>query len=194
MHEDNGILGKARKREKLENPARVAELKPEETLRQIGVRPGQTLCDIGAGSGLFSLAAARLGVRTVWALDTDDAILEDLRRRAAAVPNLQTVWADGGSYPLAPRCADWVLLVTVLHEIEEKSALFSEIRRLLKTGGRVCLIEFQKARTPMGPPLAHRLGAKEAAALFAGEGFSKELNLLLGENFYCQTYHISTKP
>jgi len=89
MHEDNGILGKARKREKLENPARVAELKPEETLRQIGVRPGQTLCDIGAGSGLFSLAAARLGVRTVWALDTDDAILEDLRSRAAAVPNLQ---------------------------------------------------------------------------------------------------------
>lgn len=194
MHEENGILGKVGKREKLEHPARVAELKPEETLRRIGFHEDQTLCDIGAGSGLFSLAAARLGARTVWAVDTDEAILADLQSRAAAVPCLQTVWADGGAYPLAPRCADWILLVTVLHEIEEKSALFSEIRRLLKAGGRVCLIEFQKASTPMGPPPAHRLGAEEADALFAGEGFSKERDLLLGENFYCQTYHLSAQP
>mgnify|MGYP000721131418 CR=1 FL=1 len=56
MSDHDGIIGKAGKREKLEDPVRVSELDPAGTLERIGFRAGQTLCDIGAGSGLFSLA------------------------------------------------------------------------------------------------------------------------------------------
>ena len=190
MTAQDGILDKAEKREKLEHPARVAELDPAGTLRKIGFCAGQTLCDIGAGSGLFSLAAARLGAGTVWAVDTDAAILDEMKARAAALPNLQTVPVQGCAYPLADACADWVLLVTTLHEITDRQALFAQLRRLLAPDGTVCLIEFIKARTPMGPPPAHRLGAAEAEALFAQEGFGRTADFMLGDNFYCQTYRL----
>ncbi|MFA6075127.1 MAG: hypothetical protein WCV63_02675 [Negativicutes bacterium] len=43
---------------KFENPERVAELNPQLTLRAAGFERGMTLCDIGAGTGLFTFAAA----------------------------------------------------------------------------------------------------------------------------------------
>jgi ubiquinone/menaquinone biosynthesis C-methylase UbiE len=188
MSEHDGIIGKIGKREKLENPARVAELDPAGTLKRVGFRAGQTLCDIGAGSGLFSLAAAKLGAGTVWAADTDADILAELRSRAASLPNLHTLPVNGCAYPVADGSADWALLVTTLHEIDDKPALFSELRRLLAADGAVCLIEFIKARTPMGPPPERRLGAEEAEALFVREGFRREANFVLGDDFYCQVY------
>lgn len=191
MSDRNGIICRTGKREKLENPVRLSELDPDGTLQKIGFRPGETLCDIGAGSGLFSLAAARLGASKIWAADTDEDILADLKKRAAGYPALETVPVKGCSYPMKAGSADWLLLVTVLHEIEEKRALFSEMRRILKHGGTVCLIEFRKKDTPMGPPAAYRIGAEEAEKLFRSEGFDRRQTFLMGENFYCQTYQPS---
>lgn len=188
MPEQDGIIGKIGKKEKLENPVRVAELDPVGTLEKIGFHAGETLCDIGAGSGIFSLAAAGMEAEKVWAVDTDEDILTDLKARTAKVPCLVTVPAEGCSYPLEDQSADWVLLVTVLHEIAEKQTLLSEIRRILKTDGTVCLIEFRKMKTPLGRPSENRISEEEAAALFAEAGFRREENYIMGKNFYCQTY------
>ena len=190
MSDHDGIIGKAGKREKLEDPARVAELDPAGTLERIGFRAGQTLCDIGAGSGLFSLAAAGLGAKTVWATDTDADILADLKARASSLPNLQTLPINRDAYPVPDESADWILLVTTLHEVAEKEVLLYEMRRMLAPDGTVCLIEFIKARTPMGPPPEHRLGAQDVEKLFSREGFDKVSEFQLGENFYCQTYRL----
>lgn len=192
MHMENGILPRAGKKEKLENPRRVAELAPAATLQRLGLADGDSVCDIGAGSGLFSLAAARMTKGDVWAVETDAAILQELAAAAAAqgLRNLHPLAADGCRYSLPDACADWVLLVTVLHEIPEREALLAELRRLLKSGGRLALIEFIRARTPMGPPPEHRLGAEEAAALFLRAGFIQKKEWTLGDNFYCQIYAV----
>lgn len=194
MSEENGIISRSGKRAKLENPARVAELNPAGTLRSIGFHAGQSLCDIGAGSGLFSIAAAELGASDVWAVDTDADVLADLKQRTGELSNLHVLPVKGCAYPLADASADWILLATVLHEIREnRAALFEELRRILKPGGSLCLIEFIKAPTPMGPPPVHRLGAGEAEQLLAGAGFTKSSERNLGENLYCQTYRISSR-
>ena len=190
MSDHDGIIGKAGKREKLEDPVRVSELDPAGTLERIGFRAGQTLCDIGAGSGLFSLAAAGMGAKTVWATDTDADILADLKARASSLPNLQALPIVGDAYPVPDESADWILLVTTLHEVAEKEVLLYEMRRMLAPDGTVCLIEFIKARTPMGPPSEHRLGAQDVEKLFSREGFDKVSEFQLGENFYCQTYRL----
>ena len=190
MSDHDGIIGKAGKREKLEDPVRVSELDPAGTLERIGFRAGQTLCDIGAGSGLFSLAAAGLGAKAVWATDTDVDILADLKARASSLPNLQALPIVGDAYPVPDESADWILLVTTLHEVAEKEVLLYEMRRMLAPDGTVCLIEFIKARTPMGPPSEHRLGAQDVEKLFSREGFDKVSEFQLGENFYCQTYRL----
>ncbi len=190
MDNNDAVMKKPGKREKLENPARLAELAPAATLARLGLLDGQTVCDIGAGSGIFSLAAAGITGGTVWAADTDGDILSELKSRAMAggFYNLRTLPVAGCAYPIPSESADWALLVTTLHEIAEKDLLFCELRRILRRDGRVCLIEFHKAPTPMGPPPEHRLGAAEAEAYFTAAGFVKADEFSLGENMYCQTY------
>ena len=190
MSEQNGIIAKEGKRAKLENPARVVELNPLGTLEKIGFHTGDTLVDIGAGSGLFSLAAVQIGAGMVYAAETDDAILTDLKQRAAGMNNLKTLYVNGCSYPVADHSADWIMLAAVLHEIDDRTSLFAEMRRILKNNGMICLIEFIKARTPMGPAPEHRLGAQEAEELFREQGFAKKAEFNLGDNLYCQTYFL----
>lgn len=54
---------------KLENPARLAELNPKATLKRIGLRVGDVLCDIGAGSGIFAIPAAQITCGLVYAVE-----------------------------------------------------------------------------------------------------------------------------
>lgn len=87
------VMGPTGKWEKLENPARVAELSPADTLTRAGISDGDAVCDIGAGSGLFATAAAGLTHAAVYAVDTDADILARLaeKARAEGLSNLHTL-------------------------------------------------------------------------------------------------------
>ena len=61
---------------KLENPQRRKELSPGETLRKAGFAAGMTLCDIGAGTGLFLFEAARISREAVFALEIDPELIQ----------------------------------------------------------------------------------------------------------------------
>ena len=78
------------KAKKFENPARLDELSPESTLIRAGLSEGMSLCDIGAGTGIFSVAAARISSAAVNALDISDEMLEIISRKKAEV-NLQNL-------------------------------------------------------------------------------------------------------
>src|SRR5690348_8106363 len=66
-----------------EEPAREAWQKPDRVVAALGIRPGQTVCDVGAGPGYFSFRLARaVGERgRVFAVDVEPKILEALRDR-----------------------------------------------------------------------------------------------------------------
>src|SRR5207245_9112625 len=73
-------------------------LEAEANLRALIGRPslrGLSFADIGAGSGLFSIAAARLGARSIVAFDRDEQRLQAIRRNAT--PVLRTAQTDGFS-------------------------------------------------------------------------------------------------
>ncbi len=78
-----------------------------------------------------------------------------------------------------------VLLVTVLHEIENRTAFLNEIKRVLKTDGRIMLIEFYKHETPFGPPVSHRISREEVIKAMDETGFFNSMEFALGDNFYC---------
>lgn len=172
---------------KLENPARLAELNPEDTLRRIGLKEGDVLCDIGAGSGIFTIPAAHITHGTVYAIelraDMLDVIAEKVR--SAGLGNVMPVLSDGASYAVADGAADIALAVTVLHEIADKAAFLQEVKRLLKPGGRMAVIEFHQRETPMGPPVARRLSQEDVGAVFTDAGFAAQDAFDLGDNFYC---------
>lgn len=175
---------------KFENPVRLAELSPGETLKKIGLQDGMVLCDIGAGSGVFTIPAAQLTKKTVYALDVNDGALATIREKASALglDNVKTVKVSGDRFDVPDSAADIVLMVTVLHEIESRQAFAYETARLLKTGGKAAVIEFHKRETPMGPPVWHRIDEEEVMDLFADAGFRAEDRFQLGENYYCQVF------
>lgn len=175
---------------KLENPARLEELSPAKTLQRIGLPGGAVLCDLGAGSGIFTLPAARLTQNKVYALEKSDELLGIIREKAQIEKrtNIETVRVDNGRLPMESGSVDLVLMATVLHEIEDRAALLSEVRRILKPGGRVAILEFHKRATPMGPPVDQRLAREELGPLFERIGFHRADQFDLGENFYCAVF------
>lgn len=175
------------KRMKFENPVRLEELQPAATLEKIGLRDNDILCDIGAGTGIFAIPAAKMTKNKVYALEINEDMLALMAEKARAenIGNLHLLKTEDEHLTLEDNTADIVLLVTVLHEIKNKLIFINEIKRILKRQGKVAIIEFHKRQTPMGPPEAHRLGQHEASELLESQGFKTVQDFALGDNFYC---------
>ena len=114
------------------------------------------LADIGCGNGAFAIAAAQKhpGCR-VWAFDALDSAVAECRAQGAGLPNLQVELAWAHAIPLPDSSVDRVLFRSVLHHLAEPQAVYAEICRLLKPGGRlVC-----SARVTIGTPPSGRCSA-----------------------------------
>jgi ubiquinone/menaquinone biosynthesis C-methylase UbiE len=103
-------------------------------------RPGDTVVDLGAGTGLLTLAFAER-VERVWALDSSRAMCDyvGVKARSAGLENVETVLASAVSIPLADGIADLVVSNYCLHELRhaDKRRALEEARRVLKPGGRL---------------------------------------------------------
>ena len=96
--------------------------------------------------------------------------------------NMKGILASDFKYPINDKEIDFVLLVTVFHEIDEKEVLLKEISRILKDIGRLCIIEFKKEVTPFGPPLDHRISYEDVIQSTEKMFFEMERRSL-GDNF-----------
>lgn len=158
----------------LEDPARDAWQKPDEVVRALGVAPGQTVCDIGAGPGYFSLRlAAAVGPRgRVLAVDVEPRMLEALRERMGKLGarNLTPVLALPDD-PLVPEAAcDLVLVVDTFHHFPDGVAYLRLLARALKPGGRIANIDFHKRELPVGPGLDNKIARQDFLAMAAAAG------------------------
>ena len=181
------------KLEKFEHPIRLAELDPKGTLGRIGFGQGQVLADVGAGTGIFSLPAAEMTEKISYALEISDEMLSILEGKiqSEGVTNLKPVKVTDNQFDIPDHVADLSLLVTSFHEIENPAAILQELGRILKSDGKVAVIEFHNWETPMGPPLDHRISREEVLEKFHAHGFSLQEEFILGENFYCLIFKLS---
>lgn len=173
--------------QKLENPARLEELKPINTLKRIGLKNHQTLCDIGAGSGIFTLPASKMTRNKVYALEISDDMLSVIIEKAKdeGIANIEAIKVENDLFGINNNEVDVAIMVTVLHEIENISTFLAEVKRVLKVSGKVAVIEFHKRVTPMGPMVEQRLGNKYLNKLFSEIGFISCDEFDLGQNLYC---------
>lgn len=171
---------------KFENPKRIAELDPKNTLIKVGFNESMVLCDIGAGTGIFSFSAAQISSNDIFALEISDSMIELLKIRADErnIQNLKIRKVDSTVLPLESNICDMAIMVTVLHEIEDKQFMLYEIKRVLKAVGKLLIIEFHKRNTPMGPPIDHRISEELTEEICNNSGFKTIDKLSLGENFY----------
>lgn len=171
---------------KLESPLRVSELDPENTLNKAGFRDGMTICDIGAGTGVFTFAAAASSSGDIYALDISEAMVEYLNKRRTEknALNVKVIRVTSDNLPVPESVCDMAVMSTVLHELKNKDLMLLEIKRILKNSGKLLIIDWHKRETPIGPPLRHRLSDRETEMICLGNGFLTVGSFLLGENFY----------
>lgn len=131
-------------------------------LRNVGLRSGQVVADLGCRLGHISLPAARVvgEAGAVYALDRDTDALENLSRRAArmGLANVQPVVADllEGPLPLLRRSVDAVILFDVVHGVyfpdaKQRRDLFDKVRWVLRPDGWLAIYPTHARRH--GPPL-----------------------------------------
>ena len=175
------------KMKKLENPLRLAELDPPGTFRRIGLGINDVICDIGAGTGIFTIPAAKITGNKVYAIEIDDGMLQhiDENVKLEKLTNVELIKVQNNKIGIKDEEADLAIMVTVFHEIENKKDYLQEVRRLLRQEGRLAIIEFHKRETPMGPPVSHRIGKSEVEDIMRTAGFAIVDEFDLGDNFYC---------
>lgn len=162
----------------LERSEREIEELPETALEKIGIRKGQTVADVGAGSGYFTVRLARrVGPEgKVYAVDVQPEMLAIIRKRIAK-ENLTNVEPVLGSEvdPRLPKDAlDLILMVDVYHELSQPQKMLRKMRSELKSDGRLILLEYRKEDPHIPIRLEHKMTVEEAKAELEAEGFRLE--------------------
>jgi ubiquinone/menaquinone biosynthesis C-methylase UbiE len=159
----------------LDRPERVTEEQPDRALGAIGVRPGQIVADVGAGSGYYTIRLARRVSPggTVYATDIQPEMLALLERRVRRerISNIVPVLATPDDPRLPIGSLDLILMVDVYHELSRPQQTLRRLARALRDNGRLVLIEFRKedAAVPIRPE--HKMSVADAKLELEAEGF-----------------------
>jgi predicted methyltransferase len=158
----------------LEDPKRDAYQKPHEVMQALGVKDGEVIADIGAGSGYFTIRLAHhVGAAgRVYAVDVSADMIRHLhtRVRDMALLNVSPILARPDD-PLLPQPVDRFLIVDVWHHIEDQAGYLALMKKLLKPGGQVVMIDFHKRELPVGPPAAMKIAREDLLRQMQGHGF-----------------------
>jgi ubiquinone/menaquinone biosynthesis C-methylase UbiE len=169
LHRDAAAYIKA-----LDDPKRDAYQKPHEVMEALAIREGEVVADIGAGSGYFAFRVAKhVGPRgRVYAVDVSPEMIRHLhaRVRDAGLLNVSPILAPPDD-PLVPEPVDRFLIVDVWHHVEDQAAYLERLKKLLKPGGQVVMIDFHKREMPVGPPPAMKIAREDLLKQMTAHGF-----------------------
>jgi ubiquinone/menaquinone biosynthesis C-methylase UbiE len=161
---------------------------PASNIAKLGVNDGMKVVDLGAGSGFYTIETARkVGVNgRVYAVDVQKDLLDRLRSSAAAegLRNIEAVWGNAekvGGTKLCESLADRVIASNILFQIEKLDDFVLEIKRLLKPGGKVLVVDWSE-NSPISPK--NVISAAKAQILFEKAGFKLEQSFNAGEHHY----------
>ncbi len=163
---------------------------PQKNIAELGIGDGMKVVDLGAGSGFYTIEAAKkAGARgMVYAVDVQQDVLNKVKNSAALVGlrNIEVVWGNiekiGGT-KLREGIADRIILSNTLFQIapEDRDNLALETKRLMKPGGKLLVVDWAAA-SPLSPKtLVPRMLAE---GIFQKAGFSLEKTFDAGDHHY----------
>lgn len=138
----------------LERPEREAEENTSRMVELLGLKPGDVVADIGAGTGYITRKlATRVGTNgTVYAVDIQQEMLDLLTNKLAqaGIHNVRPALGTVTDPRLPEKSVDLILMVDVYHEFDHPFEMMDAMCRALKPGGRMVFVEF-RAEDPKVP-------------------------------------------
>ena len=158
----------------LDRDQREPEEHPAQVLSALSLHRGDTVADLGAGSGYFTFRMAPLVGDTgkVLAVDVQDAMLQALKQRAAAMKarNVEVIKGTETDPHLPPNALDLVLLVDVYHELAYPREMMEKVRASLKPKGRVVFVEYRKEDPEVPIKEVHKMSVQQLEKEMAAVG------------------------
>ena len=149
---------------------------PERVIAALGIRSGDRVADLGAGSGYFTLRLApAVGADgRVYAVDVDEEMNEYLRQRVAqaGVVNVDVILGRFEDPLLPDGGVDLVLMVDTYHHLDDRPAYFRNLRRDLTPGGRVAVIDYDGRKLWFMRLLGHTTPREELLREMAEAGYA----------------------
>ena len=161
---------------RFESPERDAYQQPRKVLDYLGDVSGETIMDIGSGTGYFSFRLVEAGAKVI-AADVDERFQEYIRTKKdrLGIPDskltLRKIPYDDPA--LGPGEVDKVLTVNTYHHIEDRSHYFRKVRAGLKPGGALIVIDYFKKDLPVGPPKSMKIDRETIVEELRAAGFEK---------------------
>lgn len=152
-------------------------LDPLDILAYAGIEPGSKIADFGCGNGFYPVAAGKLTGENglVYAVDVKPESLEATISAAKqeGLKNVYTIRHDmeHPGVPIPENSCDYVILSGIMHLSKLQQNILRESYRVLKTGGKMVVIEWKKEKLPFGPNINNRVSQQEMSDLLTRAGF-----------------------
>lgn len=164
---------------------------PEKNITELGVHEGMRVADFGAGTGAYTVPLAlRVGdLGRVYAIEVQKEFLSNIKAAIAAehLSNVELLWGDverHGGTKIQDGSVDAVVISNVLFQAEDKKGLLREAKRILKTGGKLLLVDWKDSFKGLGPAPHAVITQDRARAMCEEEGFVIKKEFDAGEHHY----------
>ena len=149
-------------------------ISPETLIRQMPIQNEHTLLDVGAGSGFFTIPMAENTSGKVYALDPDRRMLSVIEEKAKekGLTNIELIQDSIENLSIQNNSIDFVMASLILHEVSSLTKALSSIFDVLKTGGHLLCLEYEKDDSIIdGPPMSIRIGSEQLEKALSLIGF-----------------------
>lgn len=164
----------------LEREEREMEENTTLLLKNLAVKPGMVVADIGAGSGYHSaLLSKMVGTGKVFAVDVEPEMIAYLNARIKQekLSRIVPILSTEQKVSLPENTIDMMLLVDVYHEFSFPYEMALSMRAALKPGGKLVLVEFRAEDATVPIKTIHKMSEAQAIKEFKAAGFAFDKNI-----------------
>ncbi len=164
----------------LERSNREEEENTSKLIRNMAIEPGDTIADIGAGSGYHVFKMAPLAEKgLIYAVDIQDEMLDALRKKKkdGTTKNIALVKGSEKSINLPKNSVDKVLMVDVYHEFNYPIEMIASVKDALRPDGKLFLIEYRGEDGSVPIKQLHKMTESQAVKEMNAVGMKLERNI-----------------
>ncbi|KNZ42280.1 class I SAM-dependent methyltransferase [Acetobacterium bakii] len=171
----------------LDSRQREQLIPPEALIGQMPIQKNHTLLDVGAGSGFFTIPMAESTDCKVYAMDPDERMLGVIAAKAKekGLTNIELLQDPIENLSIQNSSVDFVMASLILHEVGSLSKALTTIFEVLKPGGHLLCLEYEKDDLVVeGPPMSIRVGSAKLEEVLPVIGFEIVKKTKISEAIY----------